>query len=77
MTHCTTCKNGEMKHGAVTVTLDKDNSLVVFRNVPANVCDLCGDYTIEGEIAKKLLQIAKDEREKGHECSILNYTKAA
>jgi YgiT-type zinc finger domain-containing protein len=66
-----------MRKGTTTVTFDKDNVVIVFRNVPAQVCDICGDYTIEGNIAKPLLQTAKEERSKGHEISILNYGKAA
>ena len=77
MSYCTTCKNGMMKPGFTSVTFDKDNVVIVFRNVPAQVCEVCGDYIIEGSIAKSLLKTAKEEREKGHEISILNYDKAA
>ena len=77
MSYCTTCKNGTMHKDATTVTFDKDNVVIVFRNVPAEVCDMCGDYIIEGSIAAKLLKTAKEERAKGHEISILNYSKAA
>ena len=66
-----------MRQGTTTVTFDKDNVVIVFRHVPAHVCDVCGDYTIEGSIAKALLKTAKEERIKGHEISILNYSKAA
>jgi len=66
-----------MRAGVTTVTFDKDNVFIVFRNVPAKVCDVCGDYTIEGRIAKALLKSAKEERAKGHEISIVNYNKAA
>ena len=74
---CTTCKNGTMQKGFTTVTFDKDNIVIVFRQMPAMVCDVCGDYTIEGSIAKVLLKSAKEERAKGHEISVLNYSKAA
>jgi len=77
MSYCTTCKNGTMRLGSTSVTFDKDNVVIVFRNVPAKVCDVCGDYIIEGSIAKALLKTAKEERQKGHEISILNYNKAA
>jgi YgiT-type zinc finger domain-containing protein len=66
-----------MRLGSTSVTFDKDNVVIVFRNVPAKVCDVCGDYIIEGSIAKALLKTAKEERQKGHEISILNYNKAA
>ena len=77
MSRCTTCKIGVMKKGTTTVTFDKNNVMVVFRHVPAHVCDTCGDYTIEGSISKSLLKTAKEERTKGREISILNFSKAA
>ncbi len=66
-----------MATGKTTVTFDKDDVVVVFRNVPALVCDNCGDYVIEGNVAKSLLESAKEERAKGHEINVLNYKKAA
>ena len=66
-----------MEKGTTTVTFDKDNMVIVFRHVPAQVCNVCGDYTIEGSIAKTLLQAAKEERTKGHELTVVNYQKAA
>ena len=77
MINCTTCGNGIMKKSVATETFDKDNIIIVFRNVPAQVCDVCGDYIIEGSVAKSLLKKTKDERAKGHEINILNYKKAA
>ncbi|MCW5907687.1 MAG: type II toxin-antitoxin system MqsA family antitoxin [Chitinophagales bacterium] len=77
MNYCTTCKNGVMEKGTTTVTFDKDNMVIVFRHVPAQVCNVCGDYTIEGDVAKALLQAAKEERAKGHELTVVNYQKAA
>ena len=52
MSHCTTCKNGLIHTGSTSVTFDKDNIIIVFRNVPTQVCDVCGDYIIEGSIAQ-------------------------
>jgi YgiT-type zinc finger domain-containing protein len=66
-----------MRPGVTTVTFDRDNVIIVFRNVPAQICDVCGDYIIEGSIAKALLETAKEERAKGHQISVLDYNKAA
>lgn len=75
--NCTTCKIGSMIKGTTTVTFDKDSAVIVFRHVPANVCNVCGDYTIDGDIAKELMKAANEERSKGHELTIVNYQKAA
>lgn len=44
MMHCTICKTGEAHLGTTTVTLQRDNSVVVIRNVPAEICENCGEY---------------------------------
>ena len=77
MSRCTICKTGTMKKGTTTVAFDKNDTLIAFRHVPALVCDTCGDYVIDGTIAKSLLKTAREERSKGHQISILNYKKAA
>lgn len=77
MTYCSTCKIGVMKPGSTTVTFDNENRIVVFGNVPAQVCTNCYDYTFEETIAKSLLKSAREERAQGHEISVVNYKKAA
>jgi YgiT-type zinc finger domain-containing protein len=40
---CPICKHGQMRPGTVSVTLDRPNGpTVVFKGVPALVCDNCG-----------------------------------
>lgn len=41
---CVICKHGETKPGLVTVTLEKDEGIVVIKKVPAEVCDNGGEY---------------------------------
>lgn len=40
---CAICKIGSTKKGLVTFTLERNNVIVVFKNVPAMVCGNCGD----------------------------------
>ena len=41
---CTICKTGETRPGTTTVTLQRDNSVVVIRDMPAEICENCGEY---------------------------------
>ena len=41
---CVICKHGETQPGLVTVTLERDESIVIIKRVPAEVCDNCGEY---------------------------------
>ncbi len=52
---CPLCK-GFLVKGKTTFTVDLGFSVVLVRDVPANVCDLCGADWIEDTIAEKLEQ---------------------
>jgi len=56
---CLICKYGETKAGHTTVTLERDQTVVVFRNVPAQVCDNCGEAYVSEEITAQLLEEAE------------------
>ena len=50
---CPICKFGEMKDGFTQVVLTRENATVIFRNVPAKICDDCGEYYLD-EILHKI-----------------------
>ena len=56
---CVICKYGETKAGHTTVTLERDQTVLVFRNVPAQVCDNCGEAYVSEEITAQLLEEAE------------------
>lgn len=70
---CTLCKNGETSPGKVTVTLNRENSAIVIKEVPAEVCNNCGDYFLSSEISKAVLSLAEDAVKKGIEVEILKF----
>ncbi len=41
---CTICKTGQTHPGITTVTLQRDNTVMVIRDFPADICDDCGEY---------------------------------
>ena len=41
---CTLCRQGETKPGLTTVTLERGPTIVVIKQVPAEICDICGEY---------------------------------
>lgn len=56
---CSICKNGETHPGAATITLERDESVIVFRNVPAEICDNCGEYYLAESTSEDLLRKAE------------------
>ncbi len=70
---CVICKTGVYKHGYTTVVLTKDDSSVIIKGVPAQVCDQCGEYVLSSDISKKVLAIAHEAWSKGAEVEIRKF----
>ena len=70
---CVICKHGETQPGKVTVTLHRDGTVVVIKDVPADVCQQCGEYFLDDTTSARVLAMA-DEAMKHHaEVEILRY----
>lgn len=41
---CTICKTGKTHPGFATVTLQREQTVVILREVPADICEDCGEY---------------------------------
>lgn len=54
---CVICKTGRLEPGTTTITLQRDNSTVVIQDVPALVCDTCGEGYTDGEVTDRVLEI--------------------
>ncbi|HQO40620.1 MAG TPA: type II toxin-antitoxin system MqsA family antitoxin [Spirochaetota bacterium] len=70
---CTLCKSGETSEGYITVTLTRNNSVIVIRDVPAEVCNNCGEYYLSDSIAEKIYDLADQAVKKGVEIEILRW----
>jgi YgiT-type zinc finger domain-containing protein len=73
---CVICKNGETEIGRVNVTLQRDDIAIIFKKVPADVCNNCGEYYLTEEITDQILKKAEDAIKNGAEVEILNYKAA-
>ena len=74
---CVICKYGETIKGTTTITLEKDNSTIVFKNVPANICDNCGEQYIDDKISKELLKKANELIKNGTQVDIREFQHVA
>ncbi|MCL1463908.1 type II toxin-antitoxin system MqsA family antitoxin [Argonema galeatum] len=70
---CVTCKHGQTQPGLVTVTLERDESIVIIKKVPAEVCDNCGEYYLSNDITAQVLQRAEVAIDNGAEVEIIRY----
>ena len=74
---CMICKHGETKQGITTVTLEKGSSTIIFKEVPAQICDNCGEKYIDDSTTKELLNKARKIVNNGVEVDIRKYAIAA
>ena len=70
---CVICKTGTTSPGSTTVTLQRANSVIVIRDVPANICQDCGEYYLNEQVARKVYKLAEDADQRNAEVEILHY----
>jgi YgiT-type zinc finger domain-containing protein len=70
---CTICGVGEVSPGTTTVTVERDEAVVVIRNVPAEVCDTCGEYYLEGAVVDRIMEHAERAIQNGAEIEVIRY----
>jgi len=70
---CVVCKKGETKVGTATVTLERDETTLVFKGVPADVCRNCGEEYVDGKITAQLLKSAEEAARSGIQVEIRQY----
>lgn len=51
---CVICKTGETHSGKATVTLQRGRTVVVIRDVPAEICEDCGEYYLDEVTAHRV-----------------------
>ena len=68
---CTLCKSGNTEKGNVTVTLEKGETSVLIKNVPAEVCTNCGHYYLSTEMTQIVLEKGEEAYEKGTELEVV------
>jgi YgiT-type zinc finger domain-containing protein len=74
--NCVLCRNGVTQKGFVTVTLEKNNSIILLKNVPAEICSNCGHYYLSKEMTTEVLQKGNEAIVKGAELEIVNLNVA-
>jgi YgiT-type zinc finger domain-containing protein len=52
------CKHGELVAGLTTLTLERESATIVFKQVPARVCNTCGEEYDDEGASQQLLQTA-------------------
>ena len=70
---CLFCRQGQTHSGPVTVVLQRDEAVVIFKGVPAEICENCGEYYLSESITGELLERAEKAIQNGAEVEILRF----
>jgi YgiT-type zinc finger domain-containing protein len=70
---CVICKEGLYRQGMATVVFTKGEAAVIIKGVPAQVCDQCGEYTLDSETTRSVLSMADEAFAKGTEVEIRRF----
>ncbi len=73
MMKCVICKTGQTHPGITTVSLQRDKTVVVIRDVPAEICDDCGEYYLSEPIASRVYADADGTVQRQVEVEIQRY----
>ncbi|MEH2027219.1 type II toxin-antitoxin system MqsA family antitoxin [Nostoc sp.] len=73
MMKCVICQHGVTKAGLVTVTLERDQCIIVLKKVPAEICDNCGEYYLSDAVTEQVLKKAESAINNGAELEIIRY----
>lgn len=70
---CVMCKYGETEPGKAPVTLHRGDTVVIIKEVPAEVCRQCGEYYVDAATTARVLALAEEAVKRHAEVEILRY----
>ncbi len=70
---CVICKNGDTSSGRVNVVLQRNECTIIFKDVPADVCENCGEYYLNEDVTNEILVRSETAIKNGAEVEILRY----
>jgi YgiT-type zinc finger domain-containing protein len=70
---CVICKTGELKSGETTVVMHRHETSIIIKNVPADICQTCGEYYLSEDMTEQILKRAESASVKGAEVEILHF----
>ncbi len=73
---CVICKHGDTRPASTRVSLERDDTVLVVRRVPADVCDNCGEAYINAEAFDQLQRMLDEASGAGVQVEVREYAAA-
>ena len=55
---CLVCKHDHFKKGTTVLPIERDNAILIITNIPARVCENCGETYLDEETAEGVQDLA-------------------
>ena len=73
---CVICRNGETLPGLADKAVSHDGMTLVVKDVPAEICDNCGERYVDAEVTRHLLELAREAAAVGVVVDVRHYAPA-
>ena len=70
---CVICRQGDTQLGTTTVTLQRGVTTVVIKEVPATICNNCGEYYLDATTSERAFTLAEQSVRHGAEIEVLRF----
>ena len=70
---CAICRHGTTTDGYIVTVLERQRTAVVFKKVPTQICNNCGEEYVSTEVHESLLSQAHAEWERGITLEMLDF----
>ena len=74
---CVICKNGETEPGVTTSTLQWESTIIFVKDIPARVCNNCGEAYMDSETLARLHNMSPENSERDEEVEVVVLKYAA
>jgi YgiT-type zinc finger domain-containing protein len=75
--NCIVCHHGQTRPGTTTITFHRDGQTVVVNEVPAEICENCGEAYVAEDVTEQVLEIAAEARRAQAQVLVRDFAPAA
>jgi len=73
---CPICKHGDTISGTASITLERNAATLVFKDVPAQICNNCGEEYFTDSITQAIIKQAESAIAQGVQIDVRQYRAA-
>jgi len=73
---CLICKQGDVKPGTTTLTVERGTMTLVLKGIPARVCDSCGEAYFDEATTRRIEELVDQLQHAGVQVAVQDYAAA-